>query len=258
VSDDRAMILDHSLISERYFFPCADEVSNPRVVCTRDGCSLRCAHVNREFPRTLVHFHGNGETASDWEPVLGPFLAECGWSLALVEYRGYGGSSGVPMLATMLDDGEGVVRELGIAPENVVAFGRSIGSLYAVELAIRLPVAGLVLDSGIHDLAERMRLRVTADELGVSNEEFEMEVSELFDQSRKLDSFPGPTLVLHARDDKLVDVSHAERNARACRQSTLRVFEHGGHNALYAANLSRYRAALRAFLDGIAIKTADS
>ncbi len=206
-----ARILDHSLISERYFFARADEVSNPRTVCTRDGCNLRCAHLNREFPRTLVHFHGNGETASDWEPVLGPFLADCGWSLALVEYRGFGGSSGVPMLATMLNDGEDVVRELGIAPEGVVAFGRSLGSLYAVELARRLPGAGLVLDSGIHDLAERLRLRVTPDELGVSNEEFEMEIRSLFDQSRKLSSFPGPTLVLHARDDQLIDVSHAER-----------------------------------------------
>jgi hypothetical protein len=50
----------------------------------------------------------------------------------------------------------------------------------------------------------------------------------------------------------------SERNAGACRQATLRVFEHSGHNAIYAANLSRYRAALRAFLDGLAVKAADA
>src|SRR5438046_2801001 len=44
------------------------------------------------------------------------------------------------------------------------------------------------------------------------------------------------SLVLHAKDDTLIDVSHAERNARACRHSTLRMFDHGGHNALYSAN----------------------
>ncbi|MSR56473.1 MAG: alpha/beta hydrolase [Planctomycetaceae bacterium] len=248
-----ASILDHSLVSQRYFFPRADEVSSPLVLRMRDGCNLRCAHLNREFRRTLVHFHGNGETASDWESVLGPFLAECGWSLALVEYRGYGGSSGVPMLATMLSDGEDVVRQLGVAPDSVVAFGRSLGSLYAVELANRIPVAGLVLDSGIHDLEERLRLRVTPDELGVSNEEFETEIKERFDQSRKLRSYQGPTLVLHARDDNLVDVSHAQRNAQACQRSTLRVFERGGHNALYAANRLKYKAELRGFLDGLAL-----
>ena len=44
-------------------------------------------------------WHLYRETAADWEPVFGPMLAERGWSLVLVEYRGYGGSDGIPMLA---------------------------------------------------------------------------------------------------------------------------------------------------------------
>jgi len=148
----------------------------------------------------------------------------------------------------MVSDGEDIVRALRLDPADTVAFGRSIGSLYAAELAQRLPLAGLILDSGIHDLAERVLLRVTPSELGVSRGELDYEIRELFDQSQKLSNYGGPTLLLHARDDHLVDITHAERNARACKRPTLCVFERGGHNAIFATNRAAYQAAVRAFL----------
>ena len=56
----------------------------------------------------------------------------------------------------MLGDGEATVKAAGLAPERVIAFGRSIGSLYAIELAHRQPaLAGLILESGIADPSER-------------------------------------------------------------------------------------------------------
>lgn len=241
-------ILDHVLITERYFFPRNEPVSDPRLVQTRDGCLLSCAHLNPQFDRTVLHFHGNGETASDWEPILGPFFADLEWSLLLVEYRGYGGSQGFPQLAGMLPDGEDVLREVGIDPARAVAFGRSIGSLYAVELAVRQPLAGLILESGIHDLAERVLLRASLAELGTSRDELDREIGELFDQSAKLTRYGGPTLLLHTRDDQLVSVAHAQRNARACRRPTLCLFDRGGHNAIYPWNRAAYQAALEQFL----------
>ncbi len=248
-----ASLLDHLLISRSYFFPNDDEVADPCLIRTRDGHELRCAHLKADGPGTLLHFHGNGETASDWEPILGPFLAECGWSVVFVEYRGYGGSSGVPQLAAMLSDGDDVMQALGLKPEKVVAMGRSLGSLYAVELGRRFPLAGIILDSGINDVADRLLMRVSPEELGATWEAFKREVALLFDQSAKLSQFEGPVLILHARDDNLLDISHAERNAGACRQPTSRIFERGGHNAIYAVNQFAYQAAIREFLQRLPV-----
>ena len=91
-----------------------------------------------------------------------------GWDLLLAEYRGYGGSTGEPLLGRMLDDVEAVLRAAG-PPERLVVFGRSVGSLFALEAVARCPgVAGLVLESAIADPLERLLLRVTPRELGVT------------------------------------------------------------------------------------------
>lgn len=244
-------ILDHQLISHCYFFPRQDEVKNVRLISTRDGCTLCCGFLRGSTDRTLLFFHGNGETASDWEPIIGPFLMDCGWSVVFVEYRGYGGSSGNPKLAAMLSDGEDVIQALNLDPTNVVAFGRSIGSIYAIELAKRMPLAGLILDSGIHDVRERLLLRVSPDELGITSEFFDREVAAHFDHADKLSRFDGPVLILHANDDQLIEINHAHKNAAACQRPTLRIFDYGGHNAIYPTNRRDYQAAVRLFLDQV-------
>ena len=105
---------------------------------------------------TMVHFHGNGEAVADYVPWMADLLSTLGLNSLFVEYRQYGGSTGKAQLVAMLGDGEAVVAAAGMVPERVIAFGRSIGSLYAIELVHRQPtIAGLVLESGIADPSER-------------------------------------------------------------------------------------------------------
>jgi hypothetical protein len=54
-----------------------------------------------------------------------------------VEYRQYGGASGEAKFVAILADGESVMQAAVILPEKAVVFGRSMGSLYANELASR-------------------------------------------------------------------------------------------------------------------------
>src|SRR5690606_18618968 len=105
---------------------------------------------------TMVHFHGNGEAVADYLPYLADWFAEMRLNSLFVEYREYGGSTGKAQLVAMLGDGEAAMKAAGISPEKAIVFGRSIGSLYAVELASRQPaIAGLIIESGIADPAER-------------------------------------------------------------------------------------------------------
>jgi pimeloyl-ACP methyl ester carboxylesterase len=251
MSGPPASVLDHPVVSARYFWPRADAVpaSARFVVPTRDGDELHCARIG-SGPDWVLHFHGNGEVADDWLELLPPLFAAAGFSTVLVEYRGYGGSSGEPRLCGMLPDGEDVLRALGTTG-RVVAFGRSIGSLYAVELAARTPLRGLVLDSGIHDLTERLLVRLAPRELGTDDASLRREVATWFDQGAKLGLHAGPTLLLHAEDDDMVHVRHAHRNAAAARHPTLALFPQGGHNALFAANTTAYAEALVGFLRGL-------
>jgi pimeloyl-ACP methyl ester carboxylesterase len=243
-------ILDHPLISERYFFPREERIASPFLVDAGDA-TLACAfrRVAPDAP-TVVHFHGNGEVVGDWDGGFAGWLGSLGWNVLLVEYSGYGMSTGEPLLGKMLDDVERVVRAAKVPQERVVFFGRSVGSLFALHAVSRFPrAAGLVVKSGIADVHERLVLRVAPAELGVSPAAFEAAVRERLDQRAKIAAYRGPVLLLHTRRDGLVDVSHAEQLAAAAGGPvTLRVFERGDHNSILAANEAEYLEAVEAFL----------
>lgn len=83
-------------------------------------------------------------------------FTDSGLNSLFVEYREYGRSTGKAQLVAMLGDGEAAMKAAGIPAEKAIVFGRSIGSLYAIELAYRQPtIAGLILESGIADPSER-------------------------------------------------------------------------------------------------------
>jgi alpha-beta hydrolase superfamily lysophospholipase len=245
-------LLDHPLIAERYFFPRRDRPRSRLDVDVGDAV-LACA-LHRADPEghAVVHFHGNGEVVADWQEGFDAAVLGMGWDLLLAEYRGYGGSTGEPLLGRMLGDVEPVLRVAG-PPGRLVVFGRSVGSLFALEAVARVPgVAGLVLESAIADPLERLSLRVEPRELGVSRAAFEAAVVERLDQRARIGGYRGPVLILHSRHDGLVDVSHAERLAAwAGGPVTLRIFEAGDHNSILAANADEYLEAVAAFLAGV-------
>jgi pimeloyl-ACP methyl ester carboxylesterase len=242
-------LLDHPLISERYFFP---RPSRPRARLDVDAgdATLACA-LHRADPEghTVVHFHGNGEVVADWQEGFDDAVGRLGWDLLLAEYRGYGASTGQPRLGRMLDDVAPVLRMAG-PPGRLVVFGRSVGSLFALEAVARFPgVAGLLLESAIADPLERLLLRVEPGELGVDAASFQAAVAARLDHRAKMGRYGGPVLILHARHDGLIDLSHAERLAAwAGGPVTLRVFEAGDHNSILAENEEGYLEAVGSFL----------
>lgn len=245
------MILDHPLINQRYFFPRRDAPPDPFVVDCGE-VRLACYRAER-YPgaKTLLYFHGNGETVADYVPDLVELFLSLGVNVFLAEYRGYGASTGAPSLVRMLDDAEHLYQALGLPEERIIVFGRSVGSIYAIELAGRHPrLGGLILESGIADPLERLLLRVGPDELGATIDELRAEARRCLDHEEKLGRYRGPLLVLHAAHDTLVDPSHAERNFAwaASAQKTLRLLPHGDHNSILRANLGAYLAALREHL----------
>ena len=239
-----ADLLNHPLIAARYFFPGGRSPAS-RVDIPVAGAVLACG-IHRVDPDgyTVVHFHGNGEVVADWQGVLDRAVNRLGWDLLLAEYRGYGGSTGEPLLGKMLDDVGAVIAAAG-PPEKLVVMGRSVGSFFALEAVSRFPtIAGLILESAIADPLERILLRMTPRELGGSRDDVTSMVQRL-DHRAKIGGFSGPTLIMHTRFDGLVDVSHALRLAEwAGGETTLRLFDDGDHNSILWENTDDYLTAV--------------
>jgi pimeloyl-ACP methyl ester carboxylesterase len=244
-------ILDHPLVASRYFFPQATSFPDPYWVDAVDGSKLACYYQEvNPAAKTVVYFHGNGEVVADYLPEFPAWIARAGYNLLLAEYRGYGMSTGRPALVGMLEDVTAIIRSLGIPESQIVLFGRSIGSLYAVHGVYKHPqIAGLILESGAADIAERFFLRVRPEELGVPRQDLVRELQRYFNYATKLRGFQGRTLVLHTRFDELIDVRHAEMlYAAAPEPKTLHIFEQGGHNDIFFRNRVAYMQLVEAFL----------
>jgi pimeloyl-ACP methyl ester carboxylesterase len=244
-------ILDQQAISGCYLFPQRRSIGSPCMVQVA-GAELACfcRIVHPDF-FTLFHFHGNGEAVADYVPWMADVLSDIGLNSVFVEYRQYGASTGKAQLVAMLGDGEAVLAAAGIAPEKAIAFGRSIGSLYAIELAYRQPaLAGLILESGIANPSERFLAYADLRATGVSESEVYAEANKKFDHKLKLSGYKNPLLVMHAEQDDLIDISHAERNYSwsASSQKRLVRFPFGDHNSIMSQNRTEYFQVLNEFV----------
>ncbi|MCK5720652.1 MAG: alpha/beta hydrolase, partial [Thiomargarita sp.] len=110
---------------------------------------------NSQSPAPLIiYFGGNAEEVSSHFTDLEHFT---GWSLLLVNYRGYGLSEGKPSEKVLFDDAlliyDKFAARTDIDAQKIVAFGRSLGTGIAVYLAAHRKLAGVILISPYDSVA---------------------------------------------------------------------------------------------------------
>lgn len=127
----------------------AGRAVEPLSVPVDEGVVVRgwLVHAARAPAPLLIYFGGNAEEVS-WQAAE-PWPED--WSLAIVNYRGYGESDGKPSEQALFADAERVFDALAARADvdrgRIVLVGRSLGSGVAVHLAARRDVAGVVLIS---------------------------------------------------------------------------------------------------------------
>lgn len=245
-------LLDHPVISERYFFPRPDQPEDFRDFIAPDGVRLRCfEHCPHPGGKTLVHYHGNGETVADYRFDFVGAMEQLGMNILLVEYRGYGGSTGQPQLGKMLDDVTVVREAAGLKPEDTFLYGRSVGAIFAVEWAAQQPeIGGLILESGVANPHQRLSMRLDASDLGVDQATFDAACAQRLDHQKKLAGYGGRMLVLHASGDSLVTVDHAHSHMEWATRADkkLVLFPRGDHNTIITYNWSQMLRELGDFV----------
>jgi fermentation-respiration switch protein FrsA (DUF1100 family) len=203
-----------------------------------DGGSIATLYLpNPRAAITLLFAHGNAEDLGHLAPWLEE-LRRAGFSVLAFDYRGYGASTGGPPTASgATRDMEAVyqhaVRTLGIPPSRLVLYGRSVGSGPATDLAARLPVGGLVLESAFTS-AFRVLTRVA------------LLPFDRYPNLRHLRRVRCPVLVIHGTEDEVVPISHGRRLYEAARGPKQALWIEGAHhNDISLVGGGRYWAALR-------------
>lgn len=247
-------LLDHKAVSDRLFYPRESSIT-PTFPVSAGEISLGC--FRREFDSDwpwVLYFHGNGELAEECDAFIAKLFEHCGANVCFAEYRGYGASSERPRLGSMLADGIRVFEALDVPADRTIAFGRSIGSLFAIELASRLPnLAGLVLESGIAVPHEHWPIDEIAAWGGLSRAKLQDRFEEMLNHRDKLGRYRGPLLVMHTQNDRLVPVSNAERlhSWGSGADKRLKIFEWGHHNSILEVNSREYAETLAKFIEDV-------
>lgn len=126
-------------------------------VVAADGARLRgWMRPAAAVPAPLVlYFGGNAEEVS-W--TLADARWPPDWSVAAINYRGYGASEGKPSEVALSGDALVIHDALAARPDvnaaRIVAFGRSLGTSLAAKLAAARPIAGVILISPFDSMVE--------------------------------------------------------------------------------------------------------
>ena len=152
--------------SKQFETPAAAGLSGyeARDIATADGETLKAwysppAHNPAGL---IVYLHGNAGTLAERADRFKLFRDE-GYGVLALSWRGYGGSTGSPTEAGLLEDARAalkLVQAEGIPMSRVVLFGESLGSGVAVQLAADEATrpAAVVLDAPFTSTADVARL----------------------------------------------------------------------------------------------------
>jgi uncharacterized protein len=153
---------------------------------------------------TVLYLHGyNDNIGANLEPA--DDLTRSGFSVFLVDYRGYGKSQGnYPFEKQVYADADAawnyLVKTRKIAPNQIVIYGHSLGGAIAIDLATRHPEAGSTIVqssfTSMSAIAERSWwLKLVPIPLLLTQK---------FDSIAKVRSLKMPMLYIHGTADRLV------------------------------------------------------
>jgi pimeloyl-ACP methyl ester carboxylesterase len=216
---------------------------------TSDGVRLEALTLapghEPQHARWILFFHGSAHSIHNWR-VRGQLeqLRGLGFNVLAPEYRGFGRNEGTPTESGLYEDAMTAYRyvtaQLGVPPSRVVAAGRSLGSAVAVELASRVPMAGVMLLSPIDSIVlmgTRMYPWVPVRLLASSR----------FDSLGKIGRVGAPVVVIHAADDRWVPIEAARALFAEARSPKLMLETLGGHNGAGFEDVVQLRDALAHF-----------
>ncbi|MFQ5618193.1 MAG: alpha/beta hydrolase [Rhodospirillales bacterium] len=205
----------------------------PVTLETEDGLKLLGWYRAVEGQPVVVYFHGNAGNIGARGFKARAFL-DAGFGMLLVSYRGYGGNRGSPTEEGLYADGRAALDFLevqGVAPEQTVLYGESLGTGVAVQMASEMasenPVGALVLEApltSMDDVAAHHYPYVPARWL----------IKDHFDSAAKIAGINTPLLIIHGDRDRTIPMKFGRMLFKAAVEpKESRWLEGGNHEDLF-------------------------
>ncbi len=206
----------------RYPFP-FDEVDFEM----EDGGYINGLHFRVPNSKGVVFYlKGNSRSLKGWGKFAKDFVSK-GYDFFMIDYRGFGKSSGKRTEATLYNDAQTVYKWLSsqYAEEDIIVYGRSLGSGIAARVASWNKPKMLILDSPYYSFLYQ-----------VERYGFWLPMRWLLRYQIRTDQFitkvECPIFILHGTKDRLISFRQSRMLLEAAPSAELIPIEGGGHNDL--------------------------
>jgi alpha-beta hydrolase superfamily lysophospholipase len=205
------------------------------------GASLHALHFKQPNPRGVVFFlHGNAGNLVSWTTGL-DFYRRVNYDLFIVDYRGYGKSTGhIENEAQLYADARAAYDAMAplYRDKPIVIYGRSLGTALAASLARDVQPRLLVLVSPFSSLAAS------------AAQAYPWAPEWVLKYPLRTDAIIGdvksPILLIHGSEDKHIPLAHSERLKALARSPVeLLVVPGAGHGDIHKFPV---------YLDGLAAR----
>jgi fermentation-respiration switch protein FrsA (DUF1100 family) len=212
---------------------------------TADGEALAGWFIPAPAARgTLLYLHGNGGNMGHRLDQIAVFH-RLGLNVFIIDYRGYGASSGKPSEQGTYQDALAawnyLTQQKHLMPERIVLFGESLGGSIAAWLAARHPPAGLIMYASftsVPEMAQALYPMFPASWL----------TRYRYDTRAALNRVNCPVLIMHSPEDEIIPFSHGQALLGAAHGPKRLVELRGGHNDAVLVSREVYTREIGAFL----------
>ncbi|MDH7552900.1 MAG: alpha/beta hydrolase [Spirochaetota bacterium] len=193
---------------------------------------------------TVCYFHGNAGNIYDRIELL-KLLHSIPLSIFIIDYRGYGKSSGKPSEKGLYEDAMAAWEYLTdvkkISPKEIILFGRSLGGPIALYCASRTNPAGIIIDSSFTSIKTMVQYH--------SSGCMSLFFKEKYPAIDYIQKIAIPVLILHSRDDETAPFSMGQELYRQCPSNKKYFVElRGGHNNNFLVDAPLYRNSIKEFV----------
>ena len=215
---------------------------------TQDGLTLNAWFIPAKAARYTVLFcHGNGGNLSHRVGKI-ETLHKLGLSVFIFDYRGYGKSEGRPSEKGIYLDARAaydyLTKQKGISAYSLIPYGESLGGAAAVDLACRVELKALVLESvfsNAKDMSREIFPFLPVFILGSK-----------LDNLSKIRNVTIPKLFIHSSNDEIVPFSLSQKLFRSAPEPKTFVTIGGAHNTCHIDSRRQYTEGIAAFIDALA------
>jgi fermentation-respiration switch protein FrsA (DUF1100 family) len=217
-------------------------------ILTADGETLSAWFIPAEgMQRTVLYLHGNGGHIGHRLDPIREFH-RLGLNVLIIDYRGYGASSGKPDEAGTYQDALAawnyLTHDRGVPAGQVVLFGESLGGSIAAWLGARHTPGALTIYASftsVPELAQELYPVFPARWL----------VRYRYDTRAALREVRCPVLILHSPQDEIIPFTHGQALFDAASEPKRLVALRGGHNDALLVSREVYVRAVGELLAGL-------